>query len=66
MHKLFLEEADPHQMKTDDHKHVDLRLVKTQRLVILEMSSWCQPIQEHKLTTQPAAPSLTLPLKPLP
>ena len=46
MPKLFLQEADLHQMKTADCKHVDPRLVKTWRLMMLETSSWCQPIQE--------------------
>ena len=27
--KLFLQEEDPHEMKTADHKHSDTRLFKT-------------------------------------
>ena len=36
--KLFLQEADPHKVKTDDHKHIDPRLVETRRLEMLEIS----------------------------
>lgn len=66
---LFLQESDPYQIKTADHKHVDHR-----------QTSWNQKVDEawnftlmptnprtvHEMIMQAAAPSLTLPLKPLP
>ena len=36
--KLFLQEADPHQMKTADHNHTDPRLTETRSLMMLETS----------------------------
>ena len=36
--KLFLQEADPLQMKTADHKNIDLRLIETRRLMMLDTS----------------------------
>ena len=44
--KLFLQEADSHQTKTDNYKHIDLRLIKTRRLMMLKISLLCQPIWE--------------------
>ena len=34
----FIQEADPLQMKTADHKSTDPRLVETRRLMMLETS----------------------------
>ena len=76
--KLFLQEAESHQMKTADQNHVDPRPVTVRGLPMPEPLPWYQPIWEfnqsenstslrivHKLFMLPAAPSPTLPLKPL-
>ena len=54
--ELFLQEADPLQMKAADHKNMDPRLVETRRLMTLQASPWCQPIQE--LSTSWSRPTL--------
>ena len=35
--KWFLQKADPHQMKTADHRHRDSRLVETRKLMVLRI-----------------------------
>ena len=53
------------QMKTADHKIIDSKLIETRRLMMLETSPWCQPIQE--LSTSWSRPSpWTLKLLSLP
>ena len=50
--KLFLQEADPHQMKTVDHKNIDPRLESEGWWCWLPITSW--PTSEknvHELTT---------------
>ena len=65
--KVFLKEADPHQMKIADCKHVGPRSVETRRLMILETSPWCQPIGELSTTDQaPCGPLPHPSFKPLP
>ena len=44
--KLFLQEANPHQMKTADCEHIDPGAVETRRLMRSKISPWCQPIWE--------------------
>ena len=44
--KLFLEEADPLQMKTAGHKNTGQRLVEHRRLMMFETAPWCQPVWE--------------------
>ena len=44
------------QMKTADHKIIDSKLVETRRLMMLETSPWCQPIQELSMSWSPPAP----------
>jgi len=39
--KLFLQEADPHQMKTAGCNHTDPRLTETRRLMILPVQVGC-------------------------
>ena len=63
--KLFLQEEDPHQMKTADHKHSDTRLFKTK-------DWWCSKLSfdanQWEICAQAdhahCSPSLILPLKP--
>ena len=60
----FLQEVDPLQMKTPDHKNIDPRLVEIRRLMKLETSPWWQPIWElHKLITPEHYKVLTTPSK---
>ena len=35
--KIFLQDTDPHQMKTADCKHIDPTLVETRRFMMLEI-----------------------------
>ena len=44
--KLFLQEADPHPMKTAKDKPVDPSLVEIRWLMMLEASPQCQPVRQ--------------------
>ena len=44
--KLFLQEADPQQIKSADRMQVKTRPVETRLLMMLASSPWCQSIQE--------------------
>ena len=52
-------------MKTAAHKIIDPKLVETRRLMMLETSPWCQPIQELSVSWSHPAP-WTLKLLSLP